>query len=184
MLFWILFTLRLTLEILDSSSNELPSFLKARDLLTGGIRVVINVSRNVCTSGVIVKRQKVIALCLTSDRFQKEIFKSAKPLDRVRLLWLTYELIDLCSMPRYCCLCCRVQTGCGAYPTSYPVALGLRRLRISGVYSTPFPYHVMVWSLIKDRHSFNFIDFIDLRYSQNIKLHQKRMLYVVTWRKT
>jgi len=78
---WFFVTLRLTLEILDSASNELSSFLKARNLLTDGI--VINVSRNVCTLGV-------IALHLTSDLLQNETVKIVKPLDRVRFSFLTY----------------------------------------------------------------------------------------------
>ena len=49
----------------------------------------INVSRNVCALGVIVKRKKIIALRLTSDILQNEIVKIVKPLDRVRLSFLT-----------------------------------------------------------------------------------------------
>jgi hypothetical protein len=41
--------LRLTLGILDSASDELPSFLKARNFLT--VDIVINVSRNVVPCG-------------------------------------------------------------------------------------------------------------------------------------
>jgi len=56
--------------------------------LTDGI--VINVSRNVCALGVIVKRKKIIALRLTSGLLQNEIVKIMKPLDRIRFSFLTW----------------------------------------------------------------------------------------------
>jgi hypothetical protein len=55
--------------------------------LTDGI--VINVSRNVCTLGVNVKRKKITALRLTSDLLQNEIVKTVNPLDRVCFSFLT-----------------------------------------------------------------------------------------------
>jgi hypothetical protein len=92
--------LRHALEILDTASNELPSFLKARNLLTDGI--VINVSRNVCTLGVNVKRKKITALRLTSDFLQNEIVKIVKHLDRVRFSFQTcfrYQSIAVFTSP-------------------------------------------------------------------------------------
>ena len=51
--------------------------------------IVINVSRNVCTLVVTVKRKKIIALRLISVFLQNEIVKIVKPLDRVCFSFLT-----------------------------------------------------------------------------------------------